>query len=69
MSNPRTTTRSGTKSPQAPVGQFGERLAGAAIRIDGEFENRGCLEIDYVIFRLYRRAIGAEVPLLPYDFL
>jgi hypothetical protein len=41
----------------------------AGIRIDSEFENRGCLEIDYVVFALYRGAIGAEVPLLPYYFL
>ncbi len=56
------------ESPQAPVGQFAERLTRSAIRIDGQFENRDCLEVDYVVFRFDRGAIGAEVPLLPYDF-
>ena len=46
--------RGSTESRQAPVGQFGERLTGAAIRIDGEFENRDCLEIDCVVLRLGR---------------
>ena len=58
-----------TESSQAPVGQFGERLTCGAIRIDSQFENRDCLEIDYVVFRLHRGAIRAEVPLLPYGLL
>lgn len=54
-----------TELRQAPVSQVGERLTGAAIRIDGQFENRNSLEIDFVILRLDGGAIGTEVPLLP----